>query len=784
MLRMSESSAQPQFQLQLSVQSLPEQEAERGLQSAPQFQPPHSIQDPGQAPQQVRVQHQLQLNLVSTLQPPQPQNQPDPPDETKPVWVKHCRLLLLLLCGISICAVILSLVYYTHQHLKTESTACQWASARISLSADPFARPCDYFMFTCRADTPAPGERQRAKSSLGDQQRREKDEEREISGLRREKLLSRKTVLLEFLRGILESSEWTTSSAVQKTRSFYHSCLDTRSIDSVGTEPFLTLIQKLGGWAVSGQWNQTDFNSTLSLLMRDYSTFPFFNIYVGKDPNEIAHSIARNYIHIDQPDLLLPTEWNSETKISQAIKQTVRPFFALCQKYMVLLGAQSSNSIDHASMFTSLSSELAVAAAPLEHRSVNRLLFQGMTIKELQKQAPAIDWLGCLQAVFHPLHISQENHILLHNIHYVVQMSHVIGKWLNKDELSSRGPLHTFMIFNLLHTLMPALDSRFSEIAKNLSLVVGTAGAAPRWKLCMSETERGFDSVLIHLLSEKTARQEAEEMIENIFSSFESKLLDLEWTDDTFLQFIMTKIQHLIPRLWTATEIPSKPQLDQIFAKVTVDKDRFFSNYIQLLSLWQKRRTKMLAEADGVDVLSVTPVLVDNELIFPMGMFIPPLFNPNYPRAMNYGVLGFLIAKDILHLLLPDIRTQSRTVHTVGECVWSHYLSVTGDRHTASLLSAAQQQELWVQYSALQIALEAYQKSLKNRPGDMSLLGLSHTRLFLTSFAQLSCDADPYWEFMPLEPSFLTTVICAKPNLCPTRIKCTTKPHHRSLPTC
>lgn len=43
-------------------------------------------------------------------------------------------------------------------------------------------------------------------------------------------------------------------------------------------------------------------------------------------------------------------------------------------------------------------------------------------------------------------------------------------------------------------------------------------------------------------------------------------------------------------------------------------------------------------------------------------------------------------------------------VRAVGECVWAHYLSVTG-KGGAFSLSAAQQQEVWVQYSALQIAL-------------------------------------------------------------------------------
>ncbi|XP_039973433.1 kell blood group glycoprotein isoform X2 [Xiphias gladius] len=781
--------------LQLSIQPSPQPELERGLQ------PPLPTQDPSETHQQTQLQPEIQPS----------ESNPEQQQQAKPLWIKH-RKLLLLFWGFSLCAAFLGLIYYMHQNRQNRSNnqtvtvtpclspACQWASARLSMSADQFREPCEYFLFTCGSDRLSPdrGGGQRGQGIPGHPQnqngkfvwpeRRGQSKEREDRGLREGKILDRKTVLLQYLRKILESNDSASSSAVQKAKGFYHSCLDTRSIDNAGEEPFLTLIQKLGGWAVSGRWNQTDFNSTLSLLMRDYATFPFFNLYVGKDPKEIARGTTKRYIQIDQPDLLIPIEWNNKTQKSQAKAQTLRPFLATCQRYLALLGAPDSSSMIHVGMFMSLSSELAVTAAPLQYRLSKGQLYQRMTIKELQIQAPAIDWLGCLQAAFHPLRLIEDDHVLLHNLPYMVQMSPIIGKWLNKHELSTSGPLQTYMVLNLLHTLMPALDSRFSETAKNLSVALGnTEGVAPRWKHCVLETERGFDSVLTHLLSERTAHREAKEIVQNIFSSFKSKLHELKWTDQKSLQSVMKKVQSLIPRLWTTSEISSEAELDLLFSEVSVSTHSFFSNYVQLLSLWQKKRRKLLTEQiEAFDILSVTPLLLGNELLFPMGMFVPPLFHPNYPRAMNYGAMGFLIAKDILHLLLPDIYSQSETVHAVGGCVWAHYLTMTekASRGGAFSLSAAQQQEVWVQYSALQIALQAYHQSLKNHPGDTSISGFSLTRLFLLSFSQVNCDFDPYHEFMPLEPSFLITVICAKSHLCPTNLQCPNKTQQHSLQTC
>lgn len=97
------------------------------------------------------------------------------------------------------------------------SPACQWASARLSMSADPFTRPCDYFLFTCGSDRLPSNSRGRQRGQdihghpqnqkekvvwpQGRAQRRKRDR-----SPREEKILDRKTLLLLYLREILGRS--------------------------------------------------------------------------------------------------------------------------------------------------------------------------------------------------------------------------------------------------------------------------------------------------------------------------------------------------------------------------------------------------------------------------------------------------------------------------------------------------------------------------------------------------------------------------------------------------
>ncbi|XP_011604187.2 kell blood group glycoprotein isoform X1 [Takifugu rubripes] len=769
--------------LELSVQPLSQPGPEQNLQPPPLSQQPVPTPDPPEADRRGRTQLEQQ--------------------RPKPDFLKHRRLLVLLL-GFLSSAAFGGLLYYIlnslpanhyQAHEECLSPACQWASARLSVSADPFSRPCDYFLHTCTSDrlSSSTGSSRRRQDIYGHPQSLGGDDggglQGSAPGSSEEDVLDRKAALLLYLREILESQESWGSTAVRKARRFYQTCLDTKSIDSAGAEPFLALVQKLGGWPVSGQWIGTDFNSTLRILMKDYATFPFFSLQVGRDPKEITSGKPKKYIQIDQPNLLIPIEWNSTTQKSQAITQTLLPFLASCQMYLALLGSPPNSSTIHLYTFVSLSSELAVAAAPRHYRLSKGLLYQRMTIKELQRHAPAIDWLGGLQAAFPSLPLTEDDLVLLHNLPYLVQMSRIIGKWLNKHEPRTSSPLHTYMVFHLLHTVMPAMDSRFTETAKKLSVALGTReGVAPRWKHCVLQTERGFNSVFGNILSErfhKVHREQVEEIIQNILSSFKSKLHELEWTDPKSLQFVMKRVDSLIPRLWITLDSSSEAELDLLLSESSTQT--FFSNYVRLLSFWQKRRNKLLFEqAEVINPVSVTPLLLGNELFFPPGMFVPPLFHSTYPRAMHYGIMGFLIAKDILHLILPDIYSYSATVHAVGECVWTHYLAVTEkEEHDGALsLSPVQLQEVWLQYSALQIALQAYNQSLKSNPSDTSVSGLPFIPLFLRAFSQVNCDSDRYRDFMPLEPSFLTTVLCSTSNRCPTNLHCPNKSQQHSFRTC
>ena len=76
-----------------------------------------------------------------------------------------------------------------------------------------------------------------------------------------------------------------TSEATQKAKTFYDACMDESTINKVGSQPLLDIIDRLGGWNVTQVWDKTqfDFTKLLQKVHRIYSVSAFFTTEVDAD---------------------------------------------------------------------------------------------------------------------------------------------------------------------------------------------------------------------------------------------------------------------------------------------------------------------------------------------------------------------------------------------------------------------------------------------------------------------------------------------------------------------
>ncbi|XP_042310364.1 kell blood group glycoprotein [Sceloporus undulatus] len=541
------------------------------------------------------------------------------------------------------------------------------------------------------------------------------------------------------------------SSANEKAVRFYTSCMNTEQIEAQGAQPLKELINEVGGWNITGSWNETDFNQTLQLLMGKYNTFPFFKAYVGPSASEPT----MNIIQIDHPEFELPpeTDFKKTTKYSQVL----RSYYSYLMKLGLLMGGNREITSTYISLAFSFISNLQKTVTPLKKRREKMMLFYFTTIKELQEKAPAIDWLSCLRAAFHPVKLNMSQQVAVHDMDYLQGMSQLIAEWQKK-----RDVLQIYMILCLVGNLSPALNRQFQEAHQNLTdmLYSGTTESqmvrSERWRKCLSETSTFFGPVLGKMVVQEIFPQNSKDLAEVIFAeirdAIHSHLDHVEWMGYQSRQQAKEKIYNLQVEIGYPEKIFQTDEVDDEYQELEIYEDNFFHNVVACLKSLRKTFSLKLGNSHLQDNWEVAPWSVHSyyslrrhAVVFPAGMFRSPFFHTEFPSAVNFGAMGFFMAHELLHSFYDYVLTKNcsscdmKTLVQGIECLVKQYGSYSLEGYpingSFTLLENAADTE------GLAIAYQAYQNWLakQSRVKKLPWPELSHHQLFFISFAHAMC---------------------------------------------
>ncbi|NXE26994.1 KELL protein, partial [Ardeotis kori] len=518
-------------------------------------------------------------------------------------------------------------------------------------------------------------------------------------------------------------------SAKEKAIQFYRSCMDTKQIESQGTHPLKYLLNQVGGWNITGVGKAKDFNETLQTLMGRYSTFPFFRVHVGPSPFDLK----TNIIQIDHPEFEMPLESKfKEKKYLEVTYQRLKKV-KIAISFRVLLelppGSQCSISMR--------------VVTPMQERQQRRMLFFHTTIKELQEKAPAIDWLSCLQAVFHPMPMNLSQPVAVHDMDYLRGMSQLI------EQQRKERVLHIYMIVCLVGNLSPALDSRFQDARLELSKILyGKKGSrmipAERWRKCLTDTSSFFEPVLGQMIVQEIFPQETKKLAEQMFSEIRDALYDqldqLEWMDEQTRQEAKVLVSKLQVKIGYPAHILQTAKVNLEYQNLEINEDTFFLNVVACMKVLRENSYLKLLQDHSQDNWLVSPWTVHSYysirhhmVVFPAGMFRSPFFHMEFPSAVNFGAIGVFMAHELLHTfygyVLPggcstcNRSALQKSIDCLVEQYESYSFKVNG---TFTLL------ENTADTGGLAIAYQAYKNWMKKHKEEKDLpkIGLSHDQLF------------------------------------------------------
>ena len=434
------------------------------------------------------------------------------------------------------------------------------------------------------------------------------------------------------VRKIIESAAKKTNPTADEKRigDFYNAYLNTKRIENLGLKPIQKDLNRIRAAKTHADILKLMSDAKLGLSS---PVSPF--VYIDFKQND-------QYItYVSQSGLSLPNRDYYFDK-SEKGKNILTDYRKFASRMLREAGIDKANA--RANKILAFETRLANGHWSRVKQRNRDLLYNKMSLEDLTKMAPGIDWAMMLK----------ESGLGGQNTLVVREKSAI----LNAAKVFSETPVEvlkdylTVSLMNVHAALLPARidEAQFKFYGKTLRDQVEQR---PRWKRAVSSVNGTLGEVVgkvyveEHFPPESKAQMDA--LIENLRSAFKDGIDGLDWMDDATKKQAQYKLRKFNPKI-------GYPDRWESYEGLQVAKNNLIGT-VQSARAWEwEDSIGQLGQPIDRDEWGMTPQTVNayynaalNEIVFPAAILDAPFFDPNADPAVNYGGIGAVIGHEMGH---------------------------------------------------------------------------------------------------------------------------------------
>jgi len=546
----------------------------------------------------------------------------------------------------------------------------------------------------------------------------------------------------EQLRGILEGaaadSKAPSGSNAQKIGDFYASCMDEKQINAAGAKPLEPEFARIAALA-----SVADLQAEIARLQRS-GVGGLFNFGSTQDMKDSTRVIGG----ADQGGLGLPDR-DYYTKTDDKSKEIRGQYQDHIAKMLGLVGDDAPKAAAEAKIILDLETKLAEASLTNVERRDPEKTYHKMSRPELRTLTPNWSW----DTYFQEIGYSNIDSVDVSAPKFFETMSRElteipIGDW------------KIYFRWHLVNAAAPWLSQPFVDEDFNFKgrVLQGTKELLPRWKRCVSATDRQLGEALGQIYVEKyfppKAKARAQEIVGHLIDALRDDLQTLPWMGPATRQQALAKLSTFVRKI-------GYPDKWRDYSSYKVDRISYASNQMRGSEFAFKRDLNKIGKPVDRTEWDMTPPTVNayynaemNEIVFPAGILQPPFFDPDADDASNYGGMGAVIGHEMTHGFDDEGRKfdaqgnlrdwwtpeDEKNFNERAQCVKKQLESykVQGDLHENGDLVLG---ESIADLGGLNIAYRALEKELgDNRPP--SIGGFTTEQRFFLAYTQIWAATD------------------------------------------
>jgi len=422
-----------------------------------------------------------------------------------------------------------------------------------------------------------------------------------------------------------------------KAVNVYKTYMDTIYRNKIGITPLKPYLSKINAVKTIADVNK------LLIEMEPQGGLGFYGIGVGSD----AKNSNRNVVYLGLGSLGLPDRdyYVSDDKDS---KEKREKYVLHVARMLQFLGVKPADAKIQAEKVLALETEMARPRLDRVERRDRRKTYNPMTVADLQKLTPSVNWNSYIEGVG----IGKIDSLIVSQPKYMTALEDIFKankvedwkaymRWtlINKATGVLTTDIETANWEFYSKTLTGALKQRPRE-ERALQVVNGTVGEA----LGKLYVEQKFPA---------EAKAKAKAMIENVFLAFENRINNLPWmTPDTR--------KGAIEKLRKSTVKIGYPDKWKDYSKLEIKGVEQGGNYYENMknvSRWGfAENIADLKKPVDKTKWGMSPQTVNayfnpsyNEIVFPAAILQPPFYDYKADDAVNYGGIGAVIGHEISH---------------------------------------------------------------------------------------------------------------------------------------
>jgi putative endopeptidase len=436
----------------------------------------------------------------------------------------------------------------------------------------------------------------------------------------------------ERTKGLLEAATGAADTDGQKLGDYYKTFMDEEAIEKKGTAPIKADLD-----AIDKIKDANGLVLAFAAAARRLDRGTAFPTVVGQDEREPEKYIPQ----INQGGLGLPDRdmYDEKNKQFEPLREGYRKYVA---QMFTLLGAKDADK--RAAAVYALEAKIAdVHWTRVQNRDPQKT-YNKMSIADLEKLAPGVDWKAWLKAVG----LDKQPMINVRQPPAVAG----IAKLVKSEPLAVWKDFLTLHLATETAPFLPKafVDAHFDMFGKTLS---GTPKIEERWKRAEEHVDGALGEAAGQLYVAKyftpETKAHADQLVKNLLVSMGQRLDGLTWMSAETKAKAKEKLATYNPKIgyptkwrdYAALKIVAGDAVGNARRAAEFEYDRLLGHIGQPVDRNEWGMTPMTVNAYYRATL--------NEIVFPAAILQPPFFDPNADDAVNYGGIGAVIGHEISH---------------------------------------------------------------------------------------------------------------------------------------